>query len=206
MDVVFSQLAQAKLNSPEEIQLLREAHQLDPSNGNIIKRLARRLVDFPELAGPVVDEMRREKSISSAVFLKSAELHFRAREYENTIECNQYATEVDEKCAEAYNNIAWIRANVPPVDMQQALDAVDKAIELEPKAEFFETRGQIYFKTDELQLAVQDLERAVNGKLPAVDIMNSHFTLAKIYQQLGNSEKATAHESRAKNIRMRIRS
>lgn len=200
-EVVMAKLKVAESDSQIEVKLLHEAHTLDPGNQQVIDRLAQRWVEDPSLVQPHIDAMLQNGNgnIADAVFLKAGELYASRGDFTKAVEYCQLALQVNADCARAYNNIAWVRANIAPVDISEALRLVNLAIELEPDAEFFETRGQIHFKQHDIDSAIRDLERAVNGGLPAADLVNSHRTLARVYRERGFAEKADAHESRARS-------
>lgn len=204
--VVLVQLRRATPNTQAEADLLREAHALDRENGEVILRFARRWADNPELFQAHVEEMLAENIISETLLLKTSEVHAVRKEYDSAVACCEMALRVNPSSSRAHNNIAWVQANVEPIDLSAALRSVNQAIEAEPRAGYYETRGQIYYAQGDLVQATDDLERAVNGNLPAEDLVNTHETLAKIYKQRGDQEKSSAHQARASNIRMRIRS
>jgi tetratricopeptide (TPR) repeat protein len=101
------------------------------------------------------------------------------------------ATELDAELATAWNNSGWILAHLAEPDYQEALQRVNRALELKPNEyRFRETRGQIYVALGRWQEAVTDLEYAANG-LP--ELRDIHQGLAKAYAALGNDELAQVH-------------
>jgi tetratricopeptide (TPR) repeat protein len=103
--------------------------------------------------------------------------------------------EADPKHAAAWNNFAWALTQEPNKDLNKALDAVNRALELSPQEfRFRETRGQIMVGLGRWQEAVDDLEFALNGMpdMPAI-----HVSLAAAYEKLGQTELAEIHRQQA---------
>jgi tetratricopeptide (TPR) repeat protein len=107
----------------------------------------------------------------------------------------QRAVKKDAGNAVAWNNYAWIVAQEPNGDLDDALAAVNKALELSPNEfRFRETRGQILVRLGRWQSAVADLEVAVNGMPDSADI---HRALAQAYDALGDKQLASVHQEHA---------
>jgi tetratricopeptide (TPR) repeat protein len=105
--------------------------------------------------------------------------------------CLQHAVEQEPNSAVAWNNLACVLYQGKNAPLDQALAAVNKAIELNPNEyRFRETRGQIHALLSQWQAAVTDLEFALNGMPGAPAI---HKSLAAAYEALGNKELAAAH-------------
>jgi tetratricopeptide (TPR) repeat protein len=95
----------------------------------------------------------------------------------------------------ALNNYGWILTQDPNGDMDIALTAVNKALEIRPDdLRFRETRGQVLVRLGRWREAIEDLEIAVNG-LP--DVRDIHLSLAKAYDALGEKQLARVHRARA---------
>jgi tetratricopeptide (TPR) repeat protein len=74
------------------------------------------------------------------------------------------AVKKDPKNAIAWNNYAFIVTQGEKPDYDEALKAVNKALEILPEEYHFrETRGQILVSLGKWQEAIPDLEFAVNG-------------------------------------------
>jgi tetratricopeptide (TPR) repeat protein len=99
--------------------------------------------------------------------------------------------EGDPNHAIAWNNLAWALAQEPDADLDAALAAANRALELMPnQSRFLETRGQIYVSLGMWAEAVADLEVALNG-MPNTE--NIHASLAAAYDALGQSDMAAIH-------------
>jgi tetratricopeptide (TPR) repeat protein len=106
--------------------------------------------------------------------------------------CLRRAVDKDPKAAVAWNNLACVLYQGSDPQLDQALAAANKAIELSPdEFRFRETRGQVYARLAQWQAAINDLEFALNGMPDAPAI---HKSLAKAYAALGNQELAAAHQ------------
>jgi tetratricopeptide (TPR) repeat protein len=109
--------------------------------------------------------------------------------------CLRRAVSKDPKDAVAWNNLACVLYQGANPRLDQALVAVNKAIELSPdEFRFRESRGQINVQLGKWSEAVTDLEFALNGMPDAPAI---HKSLAKAYDALGNQELAAAHRNYA---------
>lgn len=98
---------------------------------------------------------------------------------------------VNPKNAIGWNNYACMLAEGSDADLDAALTAVQKALELNPdEVRFIETRGQVYAKQGKWREAVDDLEVALNGMPDSVGV---HATLAKAYDALGEKDLAAVH-------------
>jgi tetratricopeptide (TPR) repeat protein len=116
-------------------------------------------------------------------------------EPEKAKEYLQRAVQKDPANAVAWNNYAWIVAQEPEGDLDDALTAVNKALQLSPdEFRFRETRGQIFIRLGKWQSAVEDLEFAANAMPGSADI---HGSLAKAYEALGDQQLARVHREHA---------
>ncbi|HYO23994.1 MAG TPA: hypothetical protein VEQ85_03510 [Lacipirellulaceae bacterium] len=99
--------------------------------------------------------------------------------------------EAEPQRSAAWNNLAWALSQPPEQDLEGALAAVNKALELAPaEFRFRETRGQILVAKGQWTQAVEDLEFALNG-MP--DFAPIHASLATAYENLGERELADMH-------------
>jgi tetratricopeptide (TPR) repeat protein len=106
------------------------------------------------------------------------------------------AVEKAPRDAVAWNNYACALMEIKDADLQEALSAVNKALEVAPDApQFHETRGQIFVRLKQWDKAVEDLELAING-MPDSKVV--HRSLADAYAALGQNDLATIHRDQAK--------
>jgi tetratricopeptide (TPR) repeat protein len=108
------------------------------------------------------------------------------------------AVERDPRNAVAWNNHAWLTLQEEDGDLEDALAAVNKALQIAPgEFRFRETRGQILVRLGRWQSAVEDLEFAANGMPESADI---HLALAKAYDALGDQRLAGMHREHAAQV------
>ena len=104
--------------------------------------------------------------------------------------------DADSGNAIAWNNYAWALGESGDAAIDEALAAVNKAIQLSPdEYRFKETRGQLYVRLKRWKEAVEDLEIASNGMPEAPSI---HASLAKAYDALGDKQLAEIHRLQVK--------
>ncbi len=95
----------------------------------------------------------------------------------------------------AWNNYGLVLASGEDPQLEDALVAVTKALEILPKEHRFrETRGQILVQMERWQDAIDDLEYALNG-LP--ELTEIHESLSVAYAALGQQELAELHRQQA---------
>ena len=83
-------------------------------------------------------------------------------------------------------------------DLDRAMELSNRSIELKPtNASFYETRGSIRVQRDELDLAVQDFEKAMLGMPKSEKLLRE---LADVYQALGFETQAEAYRKRLENL------
>jgi tetratricopeptide (TPR) repeat protein len=105
------------------------------------------------------------------------------------------AVEKDPRNSVAWNNYAWLVTQEPQGDLEDALQAVNNALEVSPdEFRFRETRGQVLLRLGRWQEAVKDLEFAANGMPGSTDV---HLSLAKAYDALGEQQLARVHREHA---------
>ncbi len=117
------------------------------------------------------------------------------------------ALKIDDTTVQAYNNIAWIKSNIEPIQLDEALKMANRAVQLaelskiDQLPKFCETRGQIHFKLGHWEATITDLMQALNGELQLDELLQTHSALAHSYTQLGQSEAAAAHRTKAETYR-----
>jgi len=101
------------------------------------------------------------------------------------------AVELDASQAEIWNNYAWVLSHSSKKDLNLALRAVNRALEIAPDAfPIRETRGQILLLLERWPEAIADLEYAANGMPLNKEI---HLSLADAFTALGEDALALVH-------------
>jgi tetratricopeptide (TPR) repeat protein len=97
----------------------------------------------------------------------------------------------DASQAKVWNNYAWVLNHGSKKDLDRAIGAINRGLELAPnELRFRETRGQILVNLGRWQEAVTDLEYALNGMPGNKQI---HISLANAYAALGEDDLAQHH-------------
>jgi tetratricopeptide (TPR) repeat protein len=105
------------------------------------------------------------------------------------------ALALNPRLAAAANNLAWLLANDPSPDLENALALIQRAHEVAPDhPEIRATRGVIYHKLGRHEDAAVDLEFALAEVGSRTDL---HAELASLYETLGHPDLAERHRTRA---------
>lgn len=158
------------------------------------------LIPVPERLGrfnvePADATSGRQYSVAAEKYLRDGDRFYLDEQYGQALEKYKSACKVDQDCAVAWNNIAWILSNIEPLQMEEALDAANRGLRIDDLARIRETRGQILLKLQRWQEAMSDLEKALNGA-PRIR-QSAHLGLAVAYEKLGDPQTATAHRMAA---------
>jgi tetratricopeptide (TPR) repeat protein len=95
----------------------------------------------------------------------------------------------DQQNIMARNNLAWVLSKTEPPDLSRAIELVNEALAAAPQsASFLETRGQIYLKRQQWQLAADDLKTAIELGLSPDN--EARRALAEAYRALGRNHEA----------------
>lgn len=175
-------------------ETLKELLAADPSHQETWKPLVARELAGDETARQLIEDLQEEGVMPADFYLLLGDMHFSRQEYAEARHFYEITCQTDPSSHFAWNNVAWILANVGPRDIDRALDSVNRAIKLIPDPRFFETRGQIYMQLQRFEEAVVDLAKAANGDFPEMD--DVHRSLAIAYRHLGEADLSTAHEAR----------
>jgi len=195
------QLLRAPLPDQQQIvQLWVEAAELDPSKEaslQMAKLLYHGRAQTPAYAG-VLTALRQSPRTPASLLV---EVGTQAAQSQNFKDAHQFLAEAaarDKTNPLAWNNYAWVLSEGKNPQLDEALSAVNRALELAPdEHRFRETRGQILLKLERWQEAVLDLEYALNG-LPTLQAI--HESLAVAYAALGQDELARLHQTEAEGL------
>lgn len=140
----------------------------------------------------IVRHLQGENLLGSEVFVFAGDFHLINNQPQAAVAFYREACKFDPKASFAWNNLASIWSTSPPLRIEHALKAANRAIELNPDPRFYDTRGQIFVKLKRWQDAINDLEIAISGTIP--NAVDAHRSLIKSYEALGQSELANAHQ------------
>ncbi|TWU25805.1 tetratricopeptide repeat protein [Bythopirellula polymerisocia] len=174
-------------------ELLLDAEELDP-NPEAMQQLAAGLFraesQNPDVAKLLTTLGESPRVPAELLVLLGTEAAIRER-YSEAQKFLAAALEKDDSNPIAWNNYGLVLADGDDPDLEKALKAVNRSLEMSPQEyRFRETRGQILLKLGQWEAAIDDLEFALNG-MP--DLAVIHQSLATAYDALGNSELAELH-------------
>lgn len=165
---------------------MEQADQLNDQ----LRRICHLSAKFP-IAGDFLQMLAADQRTPASFLVTIGSYAIQSGDWAGGAALLERAAQQDPNLAMAWNNIAWVRANQQQPDLEAALRAANRAIELAAdEARYRETRGQIFIQLERWPEAVEDLEFAANGMPEAEDI---HRSLAKAYQVLGNEDLAQIH-------------
>lgn len=190
-----TKLAKTPTSSTNMAELMVGILRIEPDDPVVIAMLARGILKKDANIFDHMSELRKSGLLPSRAFMLVGDQYFRNGQFGDAISSYQNAIDVDPQAHRAWNNIAWIQGNVEPLALQAAIESINRAIALNPEGRYFETRGQIYLKTQQWRLAIEDLERALNGAVPNAGEV--HLSMAKAYDMLGEPALAQAHRSQS---------
>ena len=131
----------------------------------------KRLIDW-------LTQALKQKPESTTLMGSLANLQERQGLYPQAEELYRRAIEHGDRNGNSYNNLAWLMALRDGGNLKDALEYVNRAIDLKgPKPDFLDTRGIVHLAAGENQLAITDLENAVAGD-PSP---SKYFHLAEAY-------------------------
>ncbi len=186
-------------NQQKIVTLWLDASELDQSNKSLLQ-LASILYRDRERAPiyeSVLTELRESPRTPASLLVA---IGTEAAKQQNLDDARSFlatATSRDETDPIAWNNYAWVLGEGENRQLDEALIAVNRALEFAPNEHSYrETRGQILLSLERWQEAVQDLEFAING-LPGLSSI--HGSLAIAYAALGQKELAQLHQIQAQS-------
>lgn len=170
----------------------------DPANLTLLRRLAEGILLEDERMVRINDELLAKDLLTAKSFEFLGELFLINGSYDQAISNFEKAIAMNSDSSFVWNNLAWLLTNDDFLDMDRALDAVNRAIAMNPDPRFYETRGQIHIQLSNWDAAVSDLQTALNGAVP--DMNAVHRSLAKAFKELGDDERSAAHALLAKRV------
>jgi len=144
--------------------VLRPNHPADPAElKRVIDWETQALKQFPQ---------------STTLMVSLGNLQERQGLYQEAEALYRRAIEQGDRNGVSHNNLAWLLALTDGGNLKDALEYVNRAIDLKgPTPDFLDTRGIVYLARGENQNAIKDLEKAVAGDpSPA-----KYFHLAEAY-------------------------
>jgi len=201
--VLRREMYQLNPYSRDYLDKLIAIHQIDPTNTEIARSLARRLRDGNQAIR--IDDLKEDGRAGVALLLELGDLAAMDDNHNKAFDLYKDALDIDPDSSRAYNNKAFVLKLMfletkNEEQLNAALDNANTAIELdrkkgiEPDPTYFETRGQIYIELREWEKAADDLTRALNGILSLVDQRSAHKGLVTAFTKLGETDLAKYHQ------------
>lgn len=179
--------------------LLEAGLKTDPFNGELLQRLlAVRKLKGTEAARArdVLETVLAQGQVPATVHLM---LGIEAWQEERPEEARRHwelAYQSDPLMPVLANNLAWLLAHQPPVDLPRALQMIDSVLARYPNdPQYRGTRGHILAKLGRWPDAVPDLEASLKAFPNNADL---HEQLALAYDQLGLKSVADKHRQLAR--------
>jgi tetratricopeptide (TPR) repeat protein len=186
----------------DRVELLEKGLRFEPSNKEIVERLATIVMHKKSL--PLERNAARSVLVTLAasgkgppeVYNALAEDAYdrgqleQAREYwelSYKVEPWKSPDLLEPRHAVLLNNLAWLMASTPPVELERGLALANQALTMKPgDPRFRGTRGEILAKLGREKEAIPDLKAAVDAKAGSDAIRT---LLAKLQSKLGQEDK-----------------
>ena len=133
-----------------------------------------------------IEKVRKQQRPGTWLFIGLGNLREKQGRYADAQKLYLFAAE-DDRNGIAYNNLAWL-ATMKDGKVKEGLDYANRAIALKPdQPDYLDTRGMVYLTGGKLELALEDLKKAV-----AIDSSSAakHYHLAQAFLGMNNKEKA----------------
>lgn len=154
-------------NVLERLQLLERAIAIDGENPDIYSRLYALAKEKNPQSEKAREVLLSLTTTAKDSFLAHLFLGIDAWEQKNEKEARYHwekALELSPRAPVVLNNLAWLLAFSPPVDLNRALELSEAAVKKAPQApQFRGTRGHIYLKLGRHKEALDDLQESAKA-------------------------------------------
>ncbi len=184
-----------------EAQRLCRALEYDPDQEQAVQQvfaLQQRMDGLPEATVDRVQDIWAAAAWTAQVHLVVGSSWFQNGFSSAAVRHLEQAYRQEPNNAAVLNNLAWFLSHGHRPDLQRSLQIANELIVKFPlRAEFRETRGQIYALMEQWEQAQADLKAA----LPVLETHRPlHVTLAKVYEELGMRAQAGIHQATAEKL------
>lgn len=189
VEKMYQNLAQAAATVPiEQADMLTGiAHSIGTSRkqNDVMEALYQRLLSDEKLSGIIIESFGTLAALD--------------QDWKTAHELLLRATTISPELGNAWNNLAYVISVAFPDRLEEGMRYADKAVTLNPNnPDYRETRGMIYYKLGNYELAVADLEIAANG---VNELASVHAALADSHRRLGNNSLAELYEQQLRRRR-----
>jgi predicted Zn-dependent protease len=187
-------------NLLERLQLLERALALDSENPEVYGRLLALAKDKSpqsQKAREILFDLTKAKDS----FLAHLFLGIDAWEQKNVTEARYHwekAQGLAPRAPVVLNNLAWLLAFSPPVDMNRALELAEAAVKQAPQApQFRGTRGHIYAKLGRDKEALEDLQESAKAYSKDPNLFR---VLSEVCTRLGYTQMAENYKKESDRL------
>jgi tetratricopeptide (TPR) repeat protein len=193
--------ADAKSTPEERFGLLEQVMFLNPNDPKLLERL----ILFTHLTGAEAEKAKAafRKLTDAGAPSATAHLMLGTDAWQQGDEKSarhhwEKAFEYSQGAPLVANNLAWMLAHTPPVDLNRALAMIEAALEKANDVRFHGTRGHILAKLDRHKEAVAELELAIVAYPEDVKLFEQ---LAESCAQIGRTTDAEHYKKHAEDLR-----
>lgn len=190
-----------RLTLLDRLQLLQRALALDAENPDTYSRLlglAKEKSAESVKAREVLHDLTKGAKDS---FLAHLFLGIDAWELKNDKEARYHwekALELSPEAPVVLNNLAWLLAHNPPIDLNRALELADAAVKKAPKApQFRGTRGHIYAKLGKDKEALEDLQESAKSYSKDPNLFR---VMSEVATRLGYTQMAENYKKESERL------
>ena len=143
---------------------------------------------------------------AEAVWERMGNAYGMLKQYPKATHAWRKALELDENRSHYLNNYAWF-ASLAEVELEQALQAAEKAVAMEAQPAYLDTLGWVRYKLDDYEGATDALKQALqaatqlsNPDRRASNLAAATYHLGVIYARQGRHEEAAQLFQQSINI------
>ena len=139
---------------------------------------------------------RNEKQFTAVQWNDKALEYYRARDYDQAIECFNKAVELNPNFYNALSNLGSLYNRIANYD--KAVECLNKSIEINPNYDkSWNNLGSVYSKMRNYEKAIECFDKAI--AINPNDFV-AYYNLASAYYELGNNEKAIEYYTKATEL------
>jgi len=193
---VVRRLSTLPLDHEDILPLLTRLVRIRKDHDAVTALLAKGVLQRDPNMPPLLTQLRRDNLLSERVFMIVGDTYLKGGNFDAALNAYRQAVQLNQQEHRAMNNIAGLLAKQnTPKSLAKAVKVSNLALTLHQEPRYYETRGQLYVKLKRWPEAIEDLERALNGRLP--NSVPAHASLAIAYAAIGQPELADVHRQKS---------
>jgi tetratricopeptide (TPR) repeat protein len=197
----FDGLANDPTTPPDErFAVLEAAAQINPNDPDLLQRLVgytRQSGETGRKAKKVFSDLIDQGKPSAIAHLILGVDAWQQNDFNTARYHWEKAFDLSNGAPLIANNLAWLLAHQPPVDLDKALGMIDEAIKKQDDPRYHGTRGHILFKMGRYKEAMEELERA---KAAYPNDPSLFRALGECADKLGLKSEAERYKHRAEEL------